>query len=119
MNKLVVGLVFGAILGALDGATAWFYPEVRPQIGGILIGSSIKGMLVGVLSGWFGRKVHSLAWGVVFGAAVGLFFAYLVAALQASQGQNHYLEIMMPGFIVGAIIGFLTQRLGPPISAAK
>ena len=29
MNKIVVGLIFGAILGALDGATAWFTPA-RP-----------------------------------------------------------------------------------------
>ena len=28
MNKIVVGLIFGAVLGALDGATAWFTPDV-------------------------------------------------------------------------------------------
>ena len=39
MNKIVVGLIFGAILGAVDGATAWFTPEVRAGIVGILIGS--------------------------------------------------------------------------------
>ena len=27
MNKIVVGLIFGAILGAVDGATAWFTPD--------------------------------------------------------------------------------------------
>ena len=27
MNKIVVGLIFGAVLGALDGATAWFTPD--------------------------------------------------------------------------------------------
>jgi len=115
MNKILVGLVFGLILGALDGGTAWFYPEVRPVIAGILMGSSFKGMLVGLLSGWFARKVQSTKWGIVVGSALGLLFAFLVAATE--QGTHHYLEIMMPGFVVGALIGFLTQRLGTP--AAK
>lgn len=114
MNKIVVGLIFGVLLGALDGATAWFYPETRPVIVGILIGSSFKGMLVGLLSGWFARKVQSTAWGIVVGSALGLLFAYIVAAMDASKGTPHYLEIMLPGFVVGAIVGFLTQRMGTP-----
>jgi F0F1-type ATP synthase assembly protein I len=118
MNKIVVGLLFGLILGALDGATAWFYPEARPLIGGILVGSSLKGMLVGVLSGWFARKMQSTLWGVVVGAALGLLFAYIVAATNTVNGRHEYLEIMMPGFVVGAVIGFLTQRMGKPAAAA-
>ena len=108
MNKIVVGLVFGLVLGAIDGATAWFYPETHSVIGGILVGSSIKGMLVGLLSGWFARKVQSIKWGVLVGAGLGLLFAFLVAAMQ----KEHYLEIMLPGFVTGAIIGFLTQTMG-------
>jgi uncharacterized membrane protein SpoIIM required for sporulation len=119
MNKIVVGLLFGLILGALDGSTALFYPETRPVIAGIMVGSSIKGMIVGLLSGWFARKVQSTKWGILMGAALGLFFAFLVAAMDATKGQPHYLEIMMPGFIVGAIIGFLTQRMGAPGPARK
>jgi uncharacterized membrane protein SpoIIM required for sporulation len=112
MNKIAAGLLFGLILGALDGATAWFYPETRPVLTGIMIGSSIKGMIVGLLSGWFARKVQSTAWGIVVGSALGLLLAFLVAAMDATKGKPHYLEIMLPGFIVGAIIGFLTQRIG-------
>ncbi len=116
MNKILVGLIFGVLLGLLDGATAWFYPETRPVIGGILIGSSFKGMLVGILSGWFARKVNSTAWGIVVGSALGLLFAFIVAYLDASKGKPHYLEIMLPGFVVGAIVGFLTQRMGAPVA---
>ena len=112
MNKIVAGLLFGLLLGAFDGATAWFYPEVRPMLTGIMIGSSIKGMIVGVLSGWFARKVQSTAWGIVVGSALGLLFAFLVAAMDATKGKPHYLAIMVPGFVVGAIVGFLTQRIG-------
>jgi hypothetical protein len=114
MNKIVTGLVFGAILGLLDGATAWFTPEVRSAIVGILMGSSIKGLVVGLLSGWFARKVHSVTWGIVFGALAGLFFAFLIAMQPQPSGNHYYLEIMLPGFVTGAIIGFLTQRAGGP-----
>ena len=119
MNKVLVGVLFGLALGALDGATAWFYPEVRSMMAGIMVGSSIKGMVVGVLCGWFARRVQSLKWGIVAGAALGLLFAFLVAATDTVNGRHPYLEIMMPGFVVGAMIGFLTQRLGIPGLAKK
>jgi hypothetical protein len=102
----------GGALGILDGATAWFTPAVRPEMMGILIGSSFKGMIVGVLSGLIARKVNSLPVGIAAGAMLGLLFAYLVAAMPAANGEHYYLQIMLPGFVVGAIIGFLTQRLG-------
>jgi hypothetical protein len=119
MNKIVVGLLFGLVLGAVDGATAWFYPETRSLIGGIMVGSSIKGMIVGVLAGWFAQRVNSMKWGIVVGSALGLLFAYIVAAMDAAAGKPHYLEIMFPGFVVGAIVGFLTQRMGTPAAAKK
>ncbi len=114
MNKIVVGLLAGLILGAMDGATAWFYPEVRTMLGGIMVGSSIKGMIVGLLSGWFARKVQSTGWGITVGSALGLLFAFLVAAMNTVNGKHPYLEIMLPGFVVGAIVGFLTQKMGAP-----
>jgi hypothetical protein len=115
MNKIVIGLILGAVLGALDGASAWFYPEVRSVIGGIMVGSTFKGMLVGLLSGWFARKVNSIQWGIVVGSVLGLGFAFAVAAMQ----NQHYLEIMAPGFVVGAIIGFLTQKMGTPATVKR
>jgi hypothetical protein len=115
MNKVLVGVVFGLILGIVDGATAWFTPEARSMMTSILIGSSIKGMLVGVLSGWYARKVQSVGKGIVVGSALGLLFAFAVALMQ----RDHYLEIMLPGFIFGAIIGFLTQRMGTSTPVAQ
>ena len=115
MNKIVVGLLAGAALGAIDGATAWFTPAVRDQIGQIIMWSTMKGLIVGVLAGWFAVKVQSLKWGIVIGAVIGLLFAFLVAMQpDPKTGQHYYFEIMLPGFIAGAIIGFFTQRLGTP-----
>jgi len=111
-NKILIGMLAGLALGAVDGATAWFYPEARTLIAGIMVGSSIKGMVVGILSGWFARRVQSTGWGIAAGAAVGLLFAFLVAATDTVNGRHPYLEIMFPGFVVGAIVGFLTQKLG-------
>ena len=112
MNKILVGVVFGVVLGAIDGATAWFTPEVRPMMASIMLGSSFKGLVVGLLSGWYARKVQSTKWGIVVGAALGLLFAYLVAAMPSETGRHYYVEIMVPGSIVGAIVGFATQRWG-------
>ena len=114
MNKILVGLIFGAVLGAIDGATAWFTPEVRSMMASIMVGSTVKGMIVGLLSGWFARKVDSVQWGIVLGSVLGLGFAYAVAAMPSETGQHYYLEIMLPGFVVGAIVGFLTQKMGTP-----
>jgi F0F1-type ATP synthase assembly protein I len=119
MNKIVVGLIFGALLGALDGATAWFTPDARSLMASIMVGSSFKGIVVGLLSGWFARKVNSTKWGIVVGSVLGLAFAFAVAAMPSANGQHYYLEIMLPGFVVGAIIGFLTQKMGTPVASKR
>jgi len=48
----------------------------------------------------------------VLGSVLGLLFAFFVAAMDTVNGKHAYVEIMLPGFIVGVIIGFLTQRVG-------
>ena len=112
MNKLVLGLVLGAILGAFDGLTAWFTPEARSQLLGIVIGSTVKGIIAGVLIGYFARKVRSLPLGILFGLGVGLVLAFLVAAMPQPSNKHYYFEIMLPGSIVGMIVGYATQRFG-------
>jgi hypothetical protein len=112
MNKALLGLLLGGLLGIFDGLTAWFTPAVRPFLLGIVIGSTAKGLLAGVLTGWFARKVDSLPWGIAFGLGVGLILAYAVAAMPSETGEHYYWEIMLPGALVGAIVGYATQRYG-------
>lgn len=113
MNKAALGLALGGVLGILDGLTALFSgPEVAPMIVGIVIGSTIKGLIVGILVGWFANKVHSLGKGLLFGLAMGAFFAFLVAAMPDPSGKHYYFEIIIPGSIVGLIVGYATQRYG-------
>jgi hypothetical protein len=50
--------------------------------------------------------VHSLALGTVFGLVVGAFFAYLILLMN----PGHTLNIMLPGSLVGLIVGYTAQR---------
>ena len=126
MNKPVFGMVLGGILGVFDGLTALVSaPETAPQIVGIVIGSTFKGLLAGVLIGWFAKKVHSVPAGLLAGVAIGAFFAYLVAAMPSPDGKHYYWEIILPGSVLGLIVGYATQRYGrrsavpPPVSAGS
>jgi hypothetical protein len=108
MNKVVYGLILGGILGIFDGLTSWFTPEVRPQLLMIVVGSTIKGVIAGVLIGFFARKVNSLPLGILFGLGVGLLLAFFVADMQ----HRYYFAIMLPGGLVGLIVGYATQKYG-------
>jgi len=108
MNRIAVGVLVGGVLGILDGLTAWFTPEVRPEIIGIVIGSTAKGLVAGAIIGFFARKVTSLGWTLAFGTFVGALLAFAVAHM----GGKYYLEIMLPGSLVGLLTGYATIRYG-------
>jgi hypothetical protein len=108
VNKILLGLLLGAGLGALDGGTAWFTPAARVQLAGIIVGSTVKGIIAGLAIGFFARKVNSLIMGILFGLAIGFVLAFLVAYLQ----HGYYLEIILPGSMVGVIVGYATQKYG-------
>lgn len=113
MSKPLLGVILGAILGAFDGLTALFAgPEVAAQIVGIVIGSTLKGILAGVIIGFVARKYNSLPLGLVVGGLVGLALAFLVAVFPDESGKHYYVEIMIPGTIVGLILGYATQKFG-------
>jgi hypothetical protein len=118
MNKVWLGVALGGILGIFDGLTAWFTPDARAQLLGIVIGSTVKGLIAGVLIGYFARKVNSLPLGILFGLSVGLLLAYAVAAMPNPAGKHYYFEIMLPGGIVGTIVGYATQRFGSAVDLA-
>jgi ABC-type antimicrobial peptide transport system permease subunit len=106
LKKPLFATLLGGVLGIFDGLTALFTPEVRNQIVGIVIGSTIKGILTGVIIGFFATKVRSLAIGTIFGLVVGAFFAYLILLMN----PGHTLNIMLPGSLVGVIVGYAAQK---------
>lgn len=107
MKTWLFAALLGGVLGIFDGLSAMVSaPETRPMIVSIVIGSTVKGLIVGALIGVFAKRVRSLAWVLVFGVLVSAFFAYLVAAMQG----KYYVEIMTPGALVGFIVGYAAQR---------
>jgi hypothetical protein len=115
MNKIALGILLGAVLGAVDGATSWFTPEVRAQLLGIIAGSTFKGIIAGVAAGWFAKKVHNVAAGIIFGLAIGAILAYGIVLMNHGK---YFVAIMLPGSCVGAICGWATQRYGDTKNAA-
>jgi len=108
MNKPLLGLLLGGFLGIFDGLSALLSaPETRPQIVAIVIGSTIKGLITGVLIGLFARKVRSVPFGLLIGLALGVFFAYLITI-----GSPYSWQIMLPGGLLGLIVGYVTQQYG-------
>lgn len=119
MNKILLGILVGTVLGAFDGITAYWSPEVAPdEMTGIIIGSTIKGLIAGVLMGAFARKVRSIPIGVALGLLVGFGLAYLVWIGVEETKPNAYWHIILPGSAVGVLVGFATQKYGRPTARA-
>ncbi len=72
MNKILLGVLLGAVLGVFDGLTALFTPDP------------------------------------------GFLFALFVAL----GVHNYYARIIIPGTIVGLIVGYATQRYGASAAPA-
>jgi hypothetical protein len=113
MKKPLFGMLLGGILGIPDGLSALVSagddPNIRAGIVGIVIGSTVKGVITGLLIGWFTKKVSSLPLGILFGFAVGTLLAYGVSMMQVAAGQPaYYWQIMTPGAILGIIVGYAT-----------
>ena len=119
MNKPLLGLLLGAVLGAFDGFTALLTPSAAPQIVEIVSGSTVKGLVVGGLIGWYALRVQSMVKGVLLGFVVAAFFAFLIAAMPQPDGSHYWFEIMLPGSVVGLIVGYATQQFGRARETAR
>jgi hypothetical protein len=121
MSKVVLGVVLGTVLGLIDGLTALFYPDTGPMMLGIIIGSTGKGLLAGLIIGFVARKLRSLPLGILAGFAVAFLITLPIAMSPSPNGQTHFWPIIVPGSLVGLIIGFATQRYGklPPAKPAQ
>lgn len=115
MSKPVFGLVLGGVLGVFDGLSALVSapndPAVKAGIVGIVIGSTMKGILAGALIGWYAKRATTLTKTILFGLGIGLLLAFCVSLAQKLSGQPaYYWQIMLPGGILGVIVGYATFR---------
>lgn len=114
MNKIWIGLILGAVLGAIDGLSAWFYEDVRDQLWWPIVpGSTLKGLVAGLITGAIARKLRNLPLGIAVGLLAAALVTFPIAIEKNEKLQRTYFwEIMIPGSICGAIVGYATQRYG-------
>ena len=115
MNKPVFAMLLGGIprrVRRTDRAP-FRRPEIPPKIVTIVVGSTFKGVVAGLIIGLVARTTQSLAIIVTVGLVVGAFFAYLVTI-----GGPYFWEIVLPGAIVGLIVGFATAKYRGPVRSS-
>ncbi len=115
MNRPVMGLLVGLVLGAVDGLSSLVSsPEVRDELAGIVLGSSFKGLLAGIIVGFIARKLQSTKVGTLVGVGVASIITLPIAHLNAQHygRPEYYWKIMLPGALVGAIVGYVVMRYG-------
>src|SRR5258708_24190689 len=97
MKKWLLGLLLGGLLGILDGLTAPLSVSITTkELLGIVVGSCFKGLLTGILLGYFSQRIHSLKAGLYFGSIMGDFCALEIAPMQyLNQNHNTFCQILL------------------------
>ena len=119
LTKPMLGLVMGGFLGLLDGVSGFFEPSLAPVMGSVITFSLLKGLLSGLAIGYVSQRFHSMTVGIVAGIAIAAALSLLVIL---HAGMALFWDILLPGMLLGAIVGFATQRFGKaanPAAAAR
>ena len=109
LTKPVLGLTIGGVLGMLDGLSGFLEPSLAAVMGSVITFSLLKGLVAGIATGYVSQRVHSMAVGILAGIAIAAALSLLVV-LRA--GMALFWDILLPGMLLGAIVGFATQRFG-------
>jgi hypothetical protein len=109
LTKPMLGLALGGTLGLLDGLSGFFEPSLAPMMGSVITFSLLKGLVAGVAIGYCSQKVRSVPVGIVAGIGIAAVLSLLVV-LHAGMGL--FWDIVLPGMLLGGIVGFATQRFG-------
>jgi hypothetical protein len=109
LTKPILGLAVGGTLGLLDGLSGFFEPSLAPIMGSVITFSLLKGLVAGLAIGYFSQRVKSMPLGLLAGIVIAALFSLLVI-LRA--GMALFWDIMLPGMLLGLIVGFATQKFG-------
>lgn len=109
VSKPVLGLIVGGGLGLADGLSGFFEPSLAPIMTTVIGFSMLKGLIAGALIGLFSQKVRSMPWGLLAGLLIAAALSLLVVL---HSGMALFWDIMLPGMLLGLIVGFLTQKFG-------
>jgi hypothetical protein len=116
LTKPILGLAVGGTLGLLDGLSGFLEPSLAPVMTGVIASSLLKGLVAGVTIGYVSKKVHSLALGMLAGAGIGAVLSLLVILW---AGMVLFWDILLPGMLLGGIVGFSTQKFGSQPEAPR
>ena len=108
-TKPMIGLAVGGTLGLLDGLSGFLEPSLAPLMGSVITFSLLKGLVSGVAIGFLSKRVHSMPLGILAGVLIAAVFSML---LILKAGMALFWDIMLPGMLLGVIVGFATQRFG-------
>jgi hypothetical protein len=102
--NFIVCLAIGAVLGALGGAGIFFAPE-EPYKWQILLAATLKGALVGLLTG-FSLAPESRWWtGVGTGAVYGFAFGLMIYLAKGGPKSGDAPYVIPGSIISGALTG--------------
>lgn len=109
VTKPMLGLALGGTLGLFDGLSGFFEPSLAPMMGSVITFSMLKGLLSGIVIGYVSQRVHSMIVGILAGVAIAAALSMLVIL---HAGMALFWDIMLPGMLLGVIVGFCTQKFG-------
>jgi hypothetical protein len=109
LTKPMLGLAVGGTLGLLDGLSGFFEPSLAPVMSSVITFSLLKGLLSGIAIGCVSQRFHSMPVGILAGAGIAAALSLLVI-LRA--GMALFWDIMLPGMLLGVVVGFTTQKFG-------
>jgi hypothetical protein len=109
LTKPVLGFAVGGALGLLDGLSGFFEPSLAPIMGSVITFSLLKGLVAGIVTGYVSHRVQSMLLGILAGIGIAAALSLLVVM---HAGMALFWDILLPGMLLGAIVGFATQRFG-------
>src|SRR5580693_4503579 len=109
LTKPILGLAVGGTLGLLDGLSGFLEPSLAPVMGSVITFSLLKGLVAGVAIGYVSQRFHSMLVGILAGIGIASALSLLVVL---DAGMALFLDIMLPGMLLGVVVGFTTQKFG-------
>jgi hypothetical protein len=109
MTKPMLGLAVGGTLGLLDGLSGFLEPSLAPLMSSVITFSLLKGLVSGIAIGYVSRRFHSMLVGILAGIGIAAALSLLVIL---HAGMALFWDIMLPGMLLGVVVGFTTQKFG-------
>jgi hypothetical protein len=109
LTKPMLGLAVGGMLGLLDGLSGFLEPSLAPVMSSVITFSLLKGLVSGIAIGYVSQRFRSMLVGVLAGLGIAAALSLLVIL---HAGIVLFWDIMLPGMLLGVVVGFTTQKFG-------